>query len=188
MFVSEKKLRKVIKSIILEQNKTKCLTSGALFHQSIEDDKVSISVDIPFELNLEEKEAIELETLLHNAVELVLRPYFDGGKKRDNLRKMSNRVRNSGQEVISFDFHGTLVDVQRGGRVVPREEMINKLKDYYNKGSYIIIYTAAPERDRKMIEGQLKKFDIPYDHLELDKPEFDKMYDNRYIGPEDDWV
>ena len=66
--------------------------------------------------------------------------------------------------------------------------MIEKLIDYKNKGSYIVIYTAAPESDRDLVSSQLDQFNIPYDRLEMDKPEFDKMYDNRYIGPEDDWV
>ena len=69
-------IKKFIKKIIEEQNATECLTSGAQFSTQIEPRKVSISVDIPFDLNINEEEAVKLETLLHNAVELVLSRYF----------------------------------------------------------------------------------------------------------------
>ena len=57
-------------------NATKCLTSGAQFHTNIKSNKVSISVDIPFDLNLDIEEASIIETLMHNALEQILRPYF----------------------------------------------------------------------------------------------------------------
>jgi len=44
MIISEYKLRKVIKSILKEQNSTRCFTSGAQFHQSIEKDRIDIDV------------------------------------------------------------------------------------------------------------------------------------------------
>ena len=69
-------LEKYIKESLLEQNATKCLTSGAYFSTHVEPRRVSIAVDMPFELDIDEEEAIELETLLHNAVELVMSRYF----------------------------------------------------------------------------------------------------------------
>jgi hypothetical protein len=57
-----------------------------------------------------------------------------------------------------------------------------------NSGAYIVIYTAAPESDREKITSELRQFNIPYDMLEMDKPEFDIMYDNRFVGPYQDWV
>lgn len=69
-------LEKYIKEILLEQNSTKCLTSGAYFDTHIEPKRISISVDMPFELDIDEEEAEELETLLHNVVELVMSRYF----------------------------------------------------------------------------------------------------------------
>ena len=57
-------------------NPTKCLTNGAIYHTRIQPTKVSVSVDIPFNLDITEKEAEILETLLHNQLELILRPYF----------------------------------------------------------------------------------------------------------------
>jgi|APSaa5957512535_1039671.scaffolds.fasta_scaffold24317_5 hypothetical protein len=57
-------------------NETKCLTSGAVFHTKISKRSVSITVELPFELDVDEDEATILETLLHNQLELVLRSYF----------------------------------------------------------------------------------------------------------------
>ena len=76
MHITESKLRSIIKIILKEQNATECLTSGANFNTQISPRRVSVSVDMPFDLNLDEEEAIKLEALLHNAVELVLSRYF----------------------------------------------------------------------------------------------------------------
>lgn len=93
-----------------------------------------------------------------------------------------------GRKVIAFDFHGTLVDELDGGEVVPRYEMIDKLKGYYMNYDFVVIYTAAPGADRAEVEGHLASLGIPYDVLMMEKPRFDKMYDDRYVGPSDDWV
>ena len=173
------------KKRLQEQNSTKCLTSGAQFHTHINDKDVGINVDLPFNLNIDENEASNLETLLHNAVEMILRPYF---KKDKSFRKKMHNIRKSGRRVIAFDYHGTLVDVINNKNVLPRIEMINKLIQYMKSGAYIVIYTAAPESDREKITNELTQFNIPYDMLEMDKPEFDIMYDNRFVGPYQDWV
>ncbi len=58
-------------------NSTKCLTSGAIFHTHIKDDEVVAKVSLPFDLSLNEDEAEILETLIHNSLEVILRPYFE---------------------------------------------------------------------------------------------------------------
>ena len=167
-----------------EQNQTPCLTSGAIFDTHIESKDVGINVSLPFELDIDENEAIRLETLLHNAVEMILRPYFmkDTVINNETLKKEKSR------KVIAFDFHDTLAEKQDDGTVIPRFEMIEKLKNYYNDYNFIVIYTAAPEKDRDLITGQLHSLGIPYDVLAMEKPRFDKMYDDRYVGPDMDWV
>ena len=55
---------------------TKCLTPDATFHTSVGTKYISTRVVLPFELFIDEKEAEMLEKLLHNQIELVLRPYF----------------------------------------------------------------------------------------------------------------
>ena len=59
---------------------TKCLTPEANFSTYISDRVVSASVHIPFDLGIDSDEAKLLEKLLHNQLELVLRPYFHGLK------------------------------------------------------------------------------------------------------------
>ena len=55
---------------------TKCLTSGAIYNTEITSQKVSVSVELPFKLEISEEEAELLDALIHNQLELVLRPYF----------------------------------------------------------------------------------------------------------------
>ena len=57
--------------------KIKCLTSGAIYHTSINEKKIGVSVDLPIPIRLTKKEAKVLEKLLHNQMELVLRLYFE---------------------------------------------------------------------------------------------------------------
>ena len=58
-------------------NATECLTNGARFHVEIDENSIAAKVDLPFKLNISEKEAEILETLIHNQLELVLRSYFE---------------------------------------------------------------------------------------------------------------
>lgn len=60
-----------------EQNKTKCQTPNTQFHIGIKDNKISCEIDLPINLELSIAEAKLLETNIHNAMELVLAPYFN---------------------------------------------------------------------------------------------------------------
>ena len=57
---------------------TKCLTPGAQFHTNVGTEYITVSVDVPPGTlkDLTKEEAELLEKLLHNQIELVLRPYF----------------------------------------------------------------------------------------------------------------
>lgn len=57
--------------------KTRCQTPGAIFHTKIEPKKIEAQVDLPFALNLSEKEAKLLERNLHNVLELALASFFN---------------------------------------------------------------------------------------------------------------
>ena len=57
-------------------NKTKCQTPGAMFTTCVCSHAVKCTVELPFKLDLSEKEARLLETNIHNAMELVLARYF----------------------------------------------------------------------------------------------------------------
>lgn len=56
--------------------RTECQTPGARFHTRITGTSVEVSVDLPRQLDLDASKARLLERNLHNAVELVLAPYF----------------------------------------------------------------------------------------------------------------
>ena len=57
---------------------TKCLTPDAKFHTYIGERLIAIDVELPFNLDINEHEAILLENLIHNQLEVVLRSYFNG--------------------------------------------------------------------------------------------------------------
>jgi hypothetical protein len=61
--------------------RTACQTPGTLFHTAISAREVSVTAELPGSLDLSEGEAVLLEANLHNAVELVLAPYFAGGAR-----------------------------------------------------------------------------------------------------------
>ena len=60
---------------------TKCLTPGTNFTTKLSEREVSITASLPMPLSLTEEEAEELDRLMHNALEVVLYPYF---KRRIN--------------------------------------------------------------------------------------------------------
>lgn len=59
-----------------EAVKTECQTPDAKFNIEINEEKVSVEVELPMKLDLTEEEAKLLESNIHNAMELVLTPYF----------------------------------------------------------------------------------------------------------------
>ena len=56
--------------------KTKCLTPGCTFTTEVNAGSVAITAAFPQDIKLDEQEASLLQDLLHNTMELVLRPYF----------------------------------------------------------------------------------------------------------------
>lgn len=63
-------------------NQTKCLTPNTQFHSKINGNRVSIEAELPFELDIDEEEGEIIETLMHNAMEMILRPYFKKSEKQ----------------------------------------------------------------------------------------------------------
>jgi hypothetical protein len=61
---------------INEAVKTKCQTEGAIYNTDISENKIGIDIKIPFNMDLTKTEAKLLEDNIHNALELVLKPYF----------------------------------------------------------------------------------------------------------------
>lgn len=57
-------------------NTTPCQTPDAIYYTKVSPDRVSVSVDLPRDLELTADQAQTLENNMHNAMELVLAPYF----------------------------------------------------------------------------------------------------------------
>ena len=57
---------------------TRCLTPAANFTTFISPRTIASTVNLPFKLEISEEEAVILEKLIHNQLELVLRSYFNG--------------------------------------------------------------------------------------------------------------
>lgn len=64
---------------------TKCLTPGAIYNFRIRSNKVFVEVELPFDLEIDESEAEILETLMHNSMESILRPYFKNFAKNGEV-------------------------------------------------------------------------------------------------------
>jgi hypothetical protein len=59
-----------------EAQETKCQTPDVVYNIDISDEKISIILDLPKSLRLDEEEAELLETNIHNSLEIVLSKYF----------------------------------------------------------------------------------------------------------------
>jgi len=68
---------------------TKCLTSGAKFHIRVSSDHdfISVEVDLPTDTleGVDETEAELISRLIHNQLEIVLRPYFERKRKAEKI-------------------------------------------------------------------------------------------------------
>jgi hypothetical protein len=74
--LTESDLTTIIKSVIIEAEKTKCQTPDSIYNISISDDEVSANIKLPKKLDLNKTDAKILETNLHNVIEIVLSKYF----------------------------------------------------------------------------------------------------------------
>lgn len=55
---------------------TSCQTPDAVFHIEIRAREIRAGVELPFPLDMDSDQAAVLEANVHNALELVLAPYF----------------------------------------------------------------------------------------------------------------
>lgn len=89
-------------------------------------------------------------------------------------------------KVLVIDVDGTLCQEKKEGQeyksMQPRQEMVVKLREYKEKGFYIVIYSSRNMRtyqgDLQKIQANtlpvliewLKRHDIPYDEIYMGKP------------------
>lgn len=83
-------------------NSTKCLTNGAIFHTKISKDTISAKVSLPFSLDIDSDEAAILETLIHNSLEVVLRPYFVSDDSKNSIESKISDILDK-NESLSLD-------------------------------------------------------------------------------------
>lgn len=68
-------LKSMIQSITRRREHT-CKTPGAIYHFNLNERNVGVDVEIPFEIELSEEEAIALEDEIHDAMELILEKFW----------------------------------------------------------------------------------------------------------------
>ena len=87
----------------------------------------------------------------------------------------------------AFDIDGTLTVETNGfgnfiySRRTPNLTMIDNVNKLYNKGHMIILWTSRFEEDRKVTEEWLKKHNIKYHKLVMDKMYYDYLIDDKAI-------
>ena len=90
------------------------------------------------------------------------------------------------ENVLVFDIDGTLCEIRSKDQtyleVEPKHDMVEKLKQYKEKGFYIILYTSRQmntysgnvgqivKNTGKILFEWLEKHDIPYDEIHFGKP------------------
>lgn len=91
---------------------------------------------------------------------------------------------------ISVDFDSTITTGEGDPWWVdpldeePREEMIELVNDLYKQNHTIIIYTARREEVREETEYFLDKWNVMYHALDMEKPGYDLLIDDRAISDE----
>ena len=99
------------------------------------------------------------------------------------------------RKIIAFDCDGTLtiIDKKHNGwtdeqclTAKPNQKMIDLCNQAWEKGHFILIYSARRWSRREATEYWLKKHDVKYHALDLgNKPGFDVLIDDRAISSVD---
>lgn len=93
-------------------------------------------------------------------------------------------------KTISVDFDSTITTGEGDPWWVdpldeePREEMIELVNNLYKQNHTIIIYTARREEVREETEYFLNEWDLMYHALDMEKPGYDLLIDDRAISDE----
>ncbi len=88
-------------------------------------------------------------------------------------------------KVYRIDIDGVLTNEVEGSDYVnrtPNIDNINKVNFLYKSGAEVILWTHRSEADRSVTEDWLEKNNVKYTDLELDKPRYDWIVDDRCIS------
>jgi len=94
------------------------------------------------------------------------------------------------KQVIYVDIDNTICtqDGQNYENAQPMYDRISKINDLYNKGWYVVYWTArgttTGKEWRKITELQLKKWLVKYHELLFGKPVYDLFIDDKNINSE----
>ena len=124
------------------------------------------------------------------------------GKKRKQVAiKKSNKIKKY-KKYLCFDLDNTLC-ATKGSDYINSKPIIKNIKfvnELYNKGFYILIFTARhmgkfKENKSKVVaygfkktHDQLKKWGLMFHKLEMGKPSFDYMIDDKSIFYKKSWT
>jgi hypothetical protein len=92
---------------------------------------------------------------------------------------------------IYVDIDGTLTNETFGygndiyAERTPRQDIIDRVNDLFDKGHTIILWTARHKCDRSVTKKWLKKYKVKYNNLILGKPKYTLFVCDRATTPED---
>ena len=87
-----------------------------------------------------------------------------------------------------IDIDGVLTNETDGWNYdsrTPNLKMIDKVNRMFNKGHYIMLFSARMKCDKAVTKEWLKRHGVKYNELILGKPKFDLYIDDIAITPED---
>lgn len=92
--------------------------------------------------------------------------------------------------IIYVDIDNTICtqDGQNYENAKPMYDRISKINDLYDKGCYIVYWTARGTMTaidwRKITENQLQQWSAKYHELKMNKPSYDLYIDDKSINSE----
>lgn len=108
-----------------------------------------------------------------------------------------NKLVDNNKIILCFDIDGTLSELEIKDGILtkakPNKKMVDILRDRYNKGNYIILYTGRPFYKKEDTVEWLKINNIPYHEIQFDKPKAHIYIDDstvpakEYIKNPDKW-
>lgn len=102
-----------------------------------------------------------------------------------------------GRQVVAIDFDGTLyTPVEASGRPSTPDEIstakgtLNELvaayaREAFDRGHFVVVYTARPHEDRWDIERWLRRMGVPFDCVRCGKLRYDTLVDDRALRPDE---
>lgn len=89
-------------------------------------------------------------------------------------------------DLVRVDVDGTLTKGETPyweGEPEPDEDMIEEVNEMYRNGHHIIIWTARPWSNAKDLVAWLKKHDVWYHGVDMEKGGADVYIDDKMVSP-----